>query len=84
MRVSFRHGGGLASGQPAVLTQGTGDGQEGDLVDDGAPPDWTVVSQPRPLPHDAVHTGLLNHTADDTGSSQSRSSAVRNYFIRTH
>lgn len=44
------------------LTKGSGHGQEGDLVDDGAAAHGAVVAQPGPLPHHTVHTRLIDHT----------------------
>lgn len=52
------------------LTQGSGHGQEGDLVDDGAAAHGAVVGQPGPLPHHPIHSRLIDHTAGaerDTG-----------------
>lgn len=46
-----------------IATEGSGHGQEGDLVDDGAPPHRPVVGQPGPLPHHAVHPGFFHYTA---------------------
>lgn len=45
-----------------IATEGSGHGQEGDLVDDGAPTDWAVVTQPRPLPDNPVHSRLFDNT----------------------
>lgn len=46
-----------------VFTEGSGHSQEGDLVDDGAPPHWAVMGQPGPLPHDTVDPRFLHYTA---------------------
>lgn len=45
-----------------ALTQRSGHGQEGDLVDDGAAAHRAVVGQARSLPHNTIHTGLVDDT----------------------
>lgn len=63
----------------AFLTQSSGYCQEGDLVNDGASADWTVVTQPRPLPDYTVHSGFLDHTVGRSRCSQSLPLKSRNF-----
>lgn len=47
----------------AIFTKRSGHGQEGYLIYDCAPPDWTIVGQPGSFPHNAVHPRLLHDTS---------------------
>lgn len=51
------------------LTEGSSHSQEGNLVNDRAPPHRTIVGQPGPLPHHTVHPRFL-HYATTPGSTQ--------------
>lgn len=60
---------GRGAAELRALTEGSGHSQEGDLVDDGAAAHGAVVGQPGPLPHHAVHTGLIDHTESRNGTA---------------
>lgn len=46
------------------LTKSSSYSQKWYLVDDGAATDWAIVSQPRPLPHNPIHSRLFDDTEE--------------------
>ncbi|TNN63681.1 hypothetical protein EYF80_026099 [Liparis tanakae] len=48
--------------QPVIPVQSPGYSQEWDLVNDSAPTDWAVVTQPWSLPDNPVHSSFFDNT----------------------